>query len=107
MKRSILTAQRLSDGRVVYLAPDRSWVVEDRRAWMDEPAVIDAEIPAASAQTETIVEPYRIEIEVDERGGVSHLSTRERIRAEGPHGVLRRFGYEPTESTSDVSVRRV
>ena len=103
----MLTAQRLADGRVVYLARDRSWVLDHTRAWMDEPAVIDAELPAASQQTETIVEPYRIEVRVDEHGAIHHLSTRERIRAEGPSGVLRRFGYEGTEVASDVSVRRV
>jgi hypothetical protein len=107
--KSILTAQRLADGRVVYLAADRSWVTEHARAWMDEASVIDAEIPAASAQTEDIVEPYRIEVQIEDDGRVIHQSTRERIRAEGPHAVLRRFGYERLgeSGASDVSVRRV
>jgi hypothetical protein len=68
------------------------------RPWLADAAGIDAELPSAKAQTEVVVEPYRIEVDVDEAGRIHHRSTRERIRAEGPSGVLRRFGYErPSE----------
>ena len=96
--KSMLTAQRLADGRVVYLAPDRSWTQCHNDGWLADAAEIDAALPSAKAQTEVVVEPYRIEVDVDETSRIHHRSTRERIRAEGPSAVLRRFGYErPSE----------
>jgi hypothetical protein len=92
--KSMLTAQRLADGRVVYLTADRGWTTRDADAWLAEASAIDEALPAAAAQTELVVEPYRIEVDVDEAGRPHHKTTRERIRAEGPSAVLRRFGYE-------------
>lgn len=93
---SMVTAQRLSDGRVVYLREDRSWTQRDVEAFRTEDAsLVDALVDWARAQTETVVDPYRIEVEVDPSGAIRHLSARERIRAEGPAAVLRRFGPQP------------
>lgn len=92
MPKLIVTAQRLSDGRVVYLRQDRSWTQRDFEAWItDDGAAVDGLVDWAKTQTEVVVDPYRIEVEL--RGGsVRHLSARERIRAEGPAAVLARFG---------------
>ncbi len=92
MAKLIVTAQRLSDGRVVYLRQDRSWTQRDAEAWVSEDAgVIDALVEWAKTQTEVVVDPYRIEVQVV-GGAIRHLSARERIRAEGPAAVLARFG---------------
>ena len=88
----IVTAQRLSDGRVVYLRQDRSWTQRDVEAWItDDAAAIDALVAWAKTQTEVVVDPYRIEVAY-EGGVVRHTTARERIRAEGPAAVLGRFG---------------
>lgn len=92
MPKLIVTAQRLSDGRVVYLRRDRGWTQRDAEAYVSEDAaVIDALVDWAKTQTELVVDPYRVEVEV-EAGVVRHVSARERIRAVGPSAVLRRFG---------------
>ncbi|MCZ7683109.1 MAG: DUF2849 domain-containing protein [Sandaracinaceae bacterium] len=92
MPKLIVTAQRLSDGRVVYLRRDRSWAQRDAEAFVSEDAaLVEALVDWAKTQTEAVVEPYRVEVEV-ESGVIRHLTARERIRAEGPSAVLRRFG---------------
>ncbi|HEY8432375.1 MAG TPA: DUF2849 domain-containing protein [Sandaracinaceae bacterium] len=92
MPKLIVTAQRLADGRVVYLRPDRSWTQRDSEAWItDDASALEAELAWAKTQTEVVVEPYRIEVELEPDGTVRHLSARERIRAGGPASVLARF----------------
>ena len=95
-KLSMVTAQRLVDGRVVYLREDRGWTQRDDEAWTSaDDAAIEEALALASRETELVVGPYRIEVEVDASGRIVHTSARERIRAEGPAGVLRRFGPTP------------
>jgi hypothetical protein len=95
-KLSMVTAQRLVDGRVVYLRDDRAWSQRDAEGWTSaDEAAIEAALVFAKTQTELVVDPYRIEVEVDGGGAVTHTSARERIRAEGPAGVLGRFGPIP------------
>ncbi len=92
MTKLMVTAQRLVDGRVVYLAEDRSWVSRDRDGWTtDDATALETALAWAATQTEVVVEPYRIEVEVV-GGSIRHASARERIRAEGPIAVLARFG---------------
>lgn len=93
MTKLMVTAQRLSDGRVVYLGRDRRWMRHDADAWVtDDAGALDAALGWAATQTEVVVEPYRIEVDVID-GLIRHRSARERIRAEGPAAVLRRFGF--------------
>jgi hypothetical protein len=80
---SVVTANRLIDGIVVYLAPDGSWT-EDlayaRRAETED------EVKALEAQAEQdvkarkVVAIYPMDVAVDD-SGVHALSVRERIRA--------------------------
>lgn len=92
MRKLIVTAQRLSDGRVVYLREDRSWTTVDAEAARgDEAGALEAPMAWARTQTEVVVDPYIIEVDV-EGGAIRHMSARERIRAEGPEAVLARFG---------------
>ncbi len=92
MRKLIVTAQRLSDGRVVYLREDRSWTTVDAEAARrDDGSALEPILSWAKVQTEVVVEPYSIEVEVV-GDTVRHTSARERIRAEGPDAVLARFG---------------
>ncbi len=86
----MVTANRLIDGRVVYLRADRTWSLRDADALVASEA-LDEHVSWASTQTEEIVEPYVIEV-VLEGSRIRHLSARETIRAEGPEAVLARFG---------------
>jgi type IV secretory pathway TrbF-like protein len=93
MRKLIVTAQRLSDGRVVYLREDRSWTTVDAEAARgDDAAALEGLLSWAKTQTEVVVEPYTIEVDVI-GDSIRHTSARERIRAEGPEAVLARFGF--------------
>jgi len=74
-----MTANRLDDGRVVYLASDSAWVEDIRRA-----ALFDDEDSALSAVADTsnVVGLYSIELEDQAPAGSKRL--RERIRRDGP-----------------------
>jgi len=78
-----LTANRLDDGEVVFLANGR-WVERFAEADLfdDDAAALAAE---AHAKTEItlLVEPYLIDVAPVE-GGVAPISYRERLRALGP-----------------------
>ena len=81
----VLTANRLADGRVVYLG-EEGWTGELDRARL----IRDAESAEAAERqgrddvaARLVVEPYLIDVET-ERAGVQALRLRERIRADGP-----------------------
>jgi hypothetical protein len=83
LNKRIATANRLSDGAVVFRRADHSWGlrVEEAASVTDEPAAA-ALLAAAQrdAAAALVVEPYLIE--VDPAG--TPTSYRERIRAFGP-----------------------
>lgn len=78
----ILTANRLSDGVVVYLAADGRWsrAFDEARRLTSEDA--EAALKAAVAQAHALVGPYLVEV------GSGEIEPRERlretIRAGGP-----------------------
>jgi|FEC22Drversion2_1045045.scaffolds.fasta_scaffold00093_31 hypothetical protein len=81
----VLTANRLSDGRVVYLG-ETGWTVaiEEARLIATPDEVSGAEAEGARAVADRmVVEPYLIDVET-ETGGILPASLRERIRARGP-----------------------
>ena len=83
----MLTANRLGDGAVVYLAEGGSWVEEFARGalWRDEDAVkaaVDAGNVAVAGRQ--VIGPYLINVRESE-AGLAPTSVRERIRADrGP-----------------------
>ena len=86
MTDQMVTANRLSDGAVVFLAPDGSWV--ERLAGGQvvpegEAAAALLKRAEASARTE-VVAPYLIDVGLGADGRIAALRYRERIRAEGP-----------------------
>ncbi len=91
----IVTANRLGDGRVVYLAPGRRWSEDLADASVTrDPVERDASISWAKTRERDVCGAYAIECELDARGG-RILSARERLRALGPAAARRRMGYTP------------
>jgi len=80
---SVVTANRLTDGIVVYLATDGSWtedIAHARRAETeDEVKALEADA-AQAVKERKVVAVYPMEVAVYD-SGVHALSVRERIRA--------------------------
>jgi hypothetical protein len=79
----VITANRLTDGIVVYLAPDGSWVEDLAHARVavteDEVKALDSEAAKAIAERR-VVATYPMAVAVEDGIPVA-LSVRERIRA--------------------------
>lgn len=95
MAHWIVTANRLSDGAVVYLRGDRGWTgdLQQARA-LDDTQAADDLLAWAKGQEAVICDPYLCEVGL-EGAQLLPLSARERIRAEGPRPTLQRLGYLP------------
>jgi hypothetical protein len=80
---NVVTANRLTDGIVVYLASDGGWTEEIGRARLaeteDETKALEAEA-AKDVAARKVVAVYPMEVAVRD-GAVDPLSVRERIRA--------------------------
>jgi hypothetical protein len=82
----MITANRLSDGHVVYLDADGGWAEDFRNGLVlgDAAARETAlERGQAAANANVVVDPYAIELEM-RAGHLAPRTLRERIRAEGP-----------------------
>ena len=78
----LITANRLSDGRVVYVGPDGGPTAELDRAAMFEDDEAAAALAAAAARPDVFVGPYAVEAEDRRPSGRDRL--KETIRAFGP-----------------------
>jgi hypothetical protein len=84
--QQMITANRLSDGRVVFLDADGAWSEDFHRGAIlsDEAGKAQAVSRAqASAAANEVVDPYPIELEM-RAGHLAPKALRERIRASGP-----------------------
>ena len=81
----VITANRLSDGAVLYLAAASTWVLDLGHAH-------DRLLAFAKSCELTICGPYALEI-AHAPDGARLLSARERLRALGASDVRRRLGY--------------
>jgi hypothetical protein len=82
----VLTANRLTDGAVVYLTAAGTWTSEVARSVVAREEKAAAALLARGqkdAEAAIVVGPYLIAV-VEEAGGPRPASLRERIRAEGP-----------------------
>lgn len=82
----IITANRLIDGRVVFLTQDLSWSSDLGNAQVfPDPASAEGGIKSAqtSAANGEIVDPYAISVSLTD-GRAAPTLLRERIRADGP-----------------------
>lgn len=82
----ILTANRLSDGEAVWLAPDGSWAVGIQAAEVAEDANAEARLEAAGKRSLANNEVVDVNlIDVKRVGGAIRPNRlREQIRADGP-----------------------
>lgn len=80
---NVVTANRLVDGIVVYLASDGSWTEEIERARVasteDETQALESQAEQA-VKNRIVVAMYAMPVEIKD-GAVDPLSVRERIRA--------------------------
>lgn len=82
----VLSGNRLSDGRVVFLAPDGAWtgtIAGAQLARRPEEAAELEQIGAAAKAANIIVDPYLVEVEETD-AGLAPVRLRERLRIEGP-----------------------
>ena len=77
----VVTANRLTDGAVVYLA-DFGWTERLEAALRLDEEVANAALARAEAQATTVVAPYLVD--ADAVGVVGRERLRETIRATGP-----------------------
>ena len=81
--KKALTGNRLTDGEVVFGGPG-GWVEKFSQATLyADDAEADAALAAARTETTFIVEPYLIDISLEE-GQPVPIAFRERVRALGP-----------------------
>jgi len=97
-RHQVLTANRLADGQVVYLAAGAAWThrLAEAHVASDDDTVAALKSAAARAVAEhAVVDPYLFE--VDTQGGATRpLRTREAIRARGP-SVRPDLGHQAAE----------
>jgi hypothetical protein len=98
MSLQIVNANRLEDGRVVYLGPS-GWVeqiADAEVAGSDAAASALLDVAKRSVAACEIVDPYLIEV-VEEDGRLMPARWRERIRSRGPT-VRPDLGYQAQEA---------
>ena len=81
---SVVTANRLNDGIVVYLAPDGAWtedIAEAARAETDDDIKALEAAAEIAVQERLVVGVYPMPIGIKDDGSVDPISVRERIRA--------------------------
>lgn len=83
MPHQVLTANRLSDGAVVFLAAGGRWTEHIAAASIAEKAEAEALAKAGEARAGEVIAPYLIDVAL-EAEGPRPLRYRERIRAFGP-----------------------
>ncbi len=85
MTLQMVTANRLSDGAVVYLDKERGWVRDANQGHAVSDDAADALLLEAEVSVEdcTVVVPYLIAVEAGAKG-YKPLRFREQIRAFGP-----------------------
>lgn len=87
MTEQIITANRLNDGLVVFLAEDGSWadsILDAHVLTNDEQLERRLAMANAAEQALIVVGPYEIEVAETEGGDIRPVRYRERIRAYGP-----------------------
>lgn len=91
-----VTANRLSDGTVVYLTAAREWSTRAvDAAFLETAAQSEALLAWAKTQERAICGPYVFELSIDE-SGAWHTNARERLRAAGAAAVRARLGVGET-----------
>lgn len=84
--QSVLTANRLLDGRIVWLAADGTWQIELSQAKTFPNDCIEQALAekAARAQQDGLVGVYGVQVRNNAQGHLTPVTSREQIRAHGP-----------------------
>ncbi|KFL88670.1 hypothetical protein AmDm5_2672 [Acetobacter malorum] len=82
---SVITANRLLDGRIVWLAADGQWatLIEDAKLYSNSAVEEALKACNARAQEEALVGIYGVQV-TQTASGPLPVTSRERIRAAGP-----------------------
>ena len=89
----VITANRLSDGTVLYLDPQLRWVEQLAAAKVTADAEErDRLLTNARGREGEVCGPYALDL-LQNADGTQTLSVRERLRALGSADVRRRLGY--------------
>ncbi len=112
----VITANRLSDGVVVFQSADHGWTEDFNRAalWPDKPSTAAALARAKDDETRNlVVDAYEVPVEV-RNGHLSPKALREAIRAAGPtirrdlgkqaHGLAPHSGPKTATEPEHVSL---
>lgn len=104
----IVTASRLGDGAVVFLAPAGGWTERlDQAAIMDDKADTAAGLAAghAAETASLVVDVYAVDVTV-QAGALVPTKLREAIRARGPttHPAFAKLGSTPAPVEEDDHV---
>ncbi len=86
MPDKVMTANRLKDGTIVYLAEGENWVERLSLARLAQTGESQQALEAAAeraVQRQVVVGPYLIDVEAD-HSAIRPIGQRERIRACGP-----------------------
>ncbi len=78
----LVTANRLGDGRVIYLGADQAPVGDIAAAILVDDGQAEAALAAAAARPDIFVNPYLVEVDRHAPSGRDRL--KERIRSAGP-----------------------
>jgi Protein of unknown function (DUF2849) len=97
MQASIITANRLDDGFVVYLTADGGWSARLADGALHDEAAAAARLAALPGEgaEAVVIGPYAIAVELD-GGAPRPLGQRERLRTLGP-SVRPDLGYQAAE----------
>lgn len=90
MSKQVITASRLREGDVVYMAAGSKWVGELKDALaVESQDALDSMLAnaAADVKAQLVLDPYTFPVD-DSSGEISPLSMKERIRARGPSNRL-------------------
>ena len=94
IKEFLVSASRLRDGAVAYLAPDRTWVdAFEAAARHRDPDARDAALAFARQDEANVCSAHIVEVAVGADGQLL-LSARERLRRDGAAKVRERLGYQ-------------
>jgi hypothetical protein len=104
---SVLTANRLSDGAVVFLDCEGDWAERIGAAAIartpEETRALEAR-GARDAAHNLVVEPYLVQVR-EEPDGPTPLRMRERVRVAGPSILADVPGYSPSPRASATAPR--
>jgi hypothetical protein len=95
----IATANRLRDGRVVFLSASGAWIAAASQAAVATDSESASELleRASRASSDAVIDPYLVEVEVTDEA-ISPVRLRERIRAIGPTVMAGRGASVPQSS---------